>query len=47
MIVHGKKIRLDILVIVLAGGSEANRLVLQIANPLHFFFLLLCTLLSW
>lgn len=34
MIGHGKKIRVDILVIVLAGSSEANRLVLQIANPL-------------
>lgn len=51
MIGHGKKIRVDIFVIVLAGSSEVNRLVLLIANPLHchggFFFLLLCTLLSW
>lgn len=33
MIIHGKKIWVDILVIVLAGSSEANRLALQIANP--------------
>lgn len=51
MIGHGKKIGVNIFVIVLAGSSEANRLVQQIAKPLHChgdsFFLLLCTLLSW
>lgn len=33
MIGHGKKIGLDILVIVLAGSSEPSRLVPQIATP--------------
>lgn len=51
MIGHGKKIGVNIFVIVLAGSSEANRLVQQIAKPLHChgdsFFLLLCTLLRW